>query len=847
VLPSTRYTFHSSVCWLLATLGLWLGLAAPAQAQAQTEPHTVTLGAFAETTTTAPLRTTPLSIGWHAWEAVFLADELRLTHPAELRTLTFYLEGGMLPEAVLADVTFYATITTETTLEDGTIGEGPYAEVASAAAGDVTMETTPEGAAVQVTLATPFAVAPGEHLALWAEHRSVPDVGLDPRFFMAETPNARARRTVDIPGIPPQIRATTERPTVTLDFALYTPVEATLDGPRRLTAGVPAAFTLTLRDAEGRPSEATAATTFGLTAEAPGGTAAFLPSPDPTDTPVTTLAVPAGIATVDVHYRATAATRAPYALTSARTRGDAVGTTETLVSVDPAGAVDLTLALTGPTLIRPDGSTAVEAVVMDAFGNPVGDVPVTFTSNAPTRATVAPQATTDRDGRATAEVSGAAEQTGTVVLTATIDASDAGVGTTASAAVPLEVRTTLLSFTTPPAATTEAGQAMRPAPAVRRVDPTARPVANASLIASIIPSAGLVGRTDARTDANGIAVFDDLIPTRAGTYTLRVTTADGEQTVTSEPFTVTPAAPERLTVAATPATAPANGEAPITFAATLTDTFGNGIPGMNVGLDGVAGPAAAGVTGLDAGTTAQTGGAGVASFSARSTTAGGVTALFTVPEAEGTVAPAAAEATFSPPPPGAFALQAPADAATVYGQQVPFTWTAAQAEAPVRYALHVLRDDGEQLQRRGLRDTTHTLPLDHDFFAARTSYTWWVEAYTAGPEAPESTISHQTFAFAIDTEAPPGFALEQNFPNPFAEATRIRYHVPVPARVTLRVYDLQGRLVHELVDRGGVAPGSYTIDLPADLLPSGAYIYRLSAEGAEGTRFTQARPMLHVR
>jgi len=61
------------------------------------------------------------------------------------------------------------------------------------------------------------------------------------------------------------------------------------------------------------------------------------------------------------------------------------------------------------------------------------------------------------------------------------------------------------------------------------------------------------------------------------------------------------------------------------------------------------------------------------------------------------------------------------------------------------------------------------------------------------------------------------------------------------------VYDLQGRLVHELVDRGGVAPGSYTIDLPADLLPSGAYIYRLSAEGAEGTRFTQARPMLHVR
>ncbi|NBB85160.1 MAG: T9SS type A sorting domain-containing protein [Bacteroidetes bacterium] len=842
--PATT-TFRWSACWLLIAFGLWIHGTAPALAQ--TEPHTVTLGAFEETTTTAPLRTIPLSIGWHEWEAVFLADELQLTHPAELRTLTFYLQGGPLPEDVLSDVTFYAKITTQTTLEDGAIGDGPYEEIATAAAGEVTMETTPQGEAVQVTLATPFALAPGEHLALWAEHRSVPDAVLDPVFFMTETPDARARRTVDIPGIPPQIRATTERPTVTLDFDLYTPVAATLEGPEQLTAGVPAAFTLTLRDAEGRPSVATAATTVALTAEAPGGTAAFLPSADPADTPIEALTVPDGVDDVPVYYLATATTSTPYALTAARASGDAVGTAETLVTVGPALAVDLSLALTGPALIRPDGSTAVDAVVRDAFGNPVADVPVTFTSNAPNRATIAPQAITDSEGRATAEVSGGGEQTGTVVLTAAINASDAEVGTTASAAVSLEVRTTLLSFTTPPGATTEAGQAMRPAPAVRQVDPDANPVADASLVASIMPSAGLVGTTEARTDAEGIAVFDDLRPTRAGTYTLRVATPDGEQAVSSEPFTVTPAAPERLTVAATPATAPADGETAITFAATLADAYGNGIPEMDVRLDGMAGSAAVGVTGLDRGATARTDSDGVASFLARSTTAGGVTALFRVPDAEGTVALTAAEATFSPPPPGAFDLQHPADAATVYGQQIPFTWTAAQGDAPVRYALHVLRDDGEQLQRSGLQDTTHTLPLDHDFFATRTSYTWWVEAYASGPEALEPTVSRQTFAFAIDTEAPPGFALEQNFPNPFAEATTIRYHVPVPARVTLRVYDLQGRLVHELADRGGVAPGSYTLDLPADTLPSGAYIYRLSAEGAEGTRFTQARSMMHVR
>lgn len=830
---------------LLAGLGLWIGMAAPAQAQ--TTPHTITLGTFGETTATAPLRTTPLSIGWHEWEAIFLSDELMLTHPAELHTLTFYLEGGTLPEAVLADVTFYAAITTETTLEDGAIGGGSYTEVATAAAGDVTLDTTPQGGAVQVTLAAPFTVEPGQHLALWAEHRSLPDAVLDPGFFMAQTPDARARRTVDIPGIPPQIRATTERPTVRLDFDLYTPVQTTLDGPERLTAGAPAAFALTLRDADGRPAGATVATTFDLTADAPGGTAAFLPSEDPEDTPVDALTVPDGVASVQVYYLATATISTSYALTAARTNGDAVGTAETLVTVGPGLATDLSLALTGPALIRPDESTAVEAVVVDTFGNPVADVPVTFTGNAPARATIAPQAITDSEGRATAEVSGANEQTGTVVLTATIDAADAEVSTTASVSVPLEVRTTLLSFTTLPGAATEAGQPLAPAPAVRRVDADGRPVPDAALVASLTPAAGLVGTTEARTDAEGIATFADLRPTRAGTYTLHVATADGEQTVTSEPFRVTAAAPERLTVAATPPTAPADGEAAITFAATLRDTFGNGIPAMDVRLDGLAGAAAAGAIGLDRGTTARTDSSGVATVSARSTTAGSLTALFAVPNTDAEVAPAAAETTFSLPPPAAFDLRHPADAATVYGQQVPFAWTAARADVPVRYALHIERDDGEQLRRSGLRDTTHALPLGHSFFAARATYTWWVKAYPADADAPEATQSRQTFSFALDAEAPPGFALEQNFPNPFAEATTIRYDVPVPARVTLRVYDLQGRLVYELVDRSGVAPGSHAVTLPADTLPSGAYIYRLSAEGAEGTRFTQARSMMHVR
>ena len=44
-------------------------------------------------------------------------------------------------------------------------------------------------------------------------------------------------------------------------------------------------------------------------------------------------------------------------------------------------------------------------------------------------------------------------------------------------------------------------------------------------------------------------------------------------------------------------------------------------------------------------------------------------------------------------------------------------------------------------------------------------------------------------------------ALHQNSPNPFNPSTRIAYYLPESARVTIDIYDVQGRLVSRLVDR----------------------------------------------
>lgn len=83
---------------------------------------------------------------------------------------------------------------------------------------------------------------------------------------------------------------------------------------------------------------------------------------------------------------------------------------------------------------------------------------------------------------------------------------------------------------------------------------------------------------------------------------------------------------------------------------------------------------------------------------------------------------------------------------------------------------------------------------------------------------------------AIDKSVVPiSFRLEQNYPNPFNPSTTIRYSVvetPYMAsqgqRVTLKIYDVLGRVVSMLVDEIKPA-GNYTIQFNAGNLPTGVY------------------------
>ena len=66
-----------------------------------------------------------------------------------------------------------------------------------------------------------------------------------------------------------------------------------------------------------------------------------------------------------------------------------------------------------------------------------------------------------------------------------------------------------------------------------------------------------------------------------------------------------------------------------------------------------------------------------------------------------------------------------------------------------------------------------------------------------------------------------------NYPNPFNPVTKISFEVPTQGLVTLKVYDLTGKEVANLVNEVKPA-GSYNIEFNGVNLSSGIYLYRLT-------------------
>lgn len=91
----------------------------------------------------------------------------------------------------------------------------------------------------------------------------------------------------------------------------------------------------------------------------------------------------------------------------------------------------------------------------------------------------------------------------------------------------------------------------------------------------------------------------------------------------------------------------------------------------------------------------------------------------------------------------------------------------------------------------------------------------------------DGIFKYYNLSESIEIGTPDNFNLAQNYPNPFNPSTVISYQLPVNRMVSLKVYNVIGQQVAELVNEVKQA-GVHTVEFDASNLPSGVYIYKLT-------------------
>lgn len=139
--------------------------------------------------------------------------------------------------------------------------------------------------------------------------------------------------------------------------------------------------------------------------------------------------------------------------------------------------------------------------------------------------------------------------------------------------------------------------------------------------------------------------------------------------------------------------------------------------------------------------------------------------------------------------------------------------------------------------------TNKDTPVDVPVLTSRTTYDASAGSITVPVQIDDPLYGYRVYVTpkGVNTEAEhlpdptAALALEQNYPNPFSQETRIRFRLPSTDQVKLEVYNGLGQRVAVLMDEQRAA-GEYSIRLDAQDYTSGLYLYRLTTTEGSLTR-----------
>jgi len=83
---------------------------------------------------------------------------------------------------------------------------------------------------------------------------------------------------------------------------------------------------------------------------------------------------------------------------------------------------------------------------------------------------------------------------------------------------------------------------------------------------------------------------------------------------------------------------------------------------------------------------------------------------------------------------------------------------------------------------------------------------------------------------------PEEYYLSQNFPNPFNPKTNIAFNLPIAGNVSLKIFDISGNLISEVVNNEFYSAGYHKLSFNGESLASGVYFYTLLSENNSITK-----------
>ncbi len=121
--------------------------------------------------------------------------------------------------------------------------------------------------------------------------------------------------------------------------------------------------------------------------------------------------------------------------------------------------------------------------------------------------------------------------------------------------------------------------------------------------------------------------------------------------------------------------------------------------------------------------------------------------------------------------------------------------------------------------------TTPLTPNKNHFWRASAINTYGTSFWPTGFGFKTTTDTY------VEKEGiPTEFDLKQNYPNPFNPTTEIEFSVAQQGFVSLKVYDMLGREIANLVNEE-LSKGNYSVIFNASEFASGSYVYHLNVDG----------------